>query len=46
MKITVIGAAGGVGRRVVHQAAQAGHAVTALVRTQEQADMVALHGAA
>ncbi|MGM9321032.1 SDR family oxidoreductase [Deinococcus aquaticus] len=45
MKITVIGAAGGVGRRVVHQAAQAGHAVTALVRTQEQADMVALHGA-
>ncbi|GGR57315.1 NAD dependent epimerase/dehydratase [Deinococcus seoulensis] len=45
MKITVIGAAGGVGRRVVAQAAQAGHHVTALVRTQEQADMLALHGA-
>ncbi|GAA0503258.1 SDR family oxidoreductase [Deinococcus depolymerans] len=46
MNITVIGAAGGVGRRVVQQAAQAGHHVTALVRTQDQADMLALRGAA
>lgn len=46
MQIAVIGAAGGVGRRVVAQAAEAGHAVRALVRTQEQAEMMELHGAA
>lgn len=45
MNISVIGAAGGVGRRVVAQATAAGHAVRALIRTPEQADMVSLHGA-
>ena len=45
MKIAVIGAAGGVGRHVVSQLGQAGHEVRALVRTQEQADMMSLHGA-
>ncbi|CAM3948830.1 SDR family oxidoreductase [Deinococcus marmoris] len=45
MKIAVIGAAGGVGRRVVAQAAKAGHEVSALVRREEQADMVSLYGA-
>lgn len=45
MKIAVIGAAGGVGRHVVSQLGQAGHEVWALVRTQEQADMLSLHGA-
>ncbi|WP_309571206.1 NAD(P)H-binding protein [Deinococcus sp.] len=45
MNISVIGAAGGVGRRVVAQAAAAGHTVRALVRTPEQEDMVSLHGA-
>ncbi|MDV6375701.1 SDR family oxidoreductase [Deinococcus arenicola] len=45
MKIAVIGAAGGVGRRVVAQAARAQHEVSALVRREEQADMVLLHGA-
>ncbi|TCP53984.1 putative NADH-flavin reductase [Tamaricihabitans halophyticus] len=33
MKITVFGATGGVGQQVVTQAADAGHAVTAVVRT-------------
>ncbi|AZI42205.1 SDR family oxidoreductase [Deinococcus psychrotolerans] len=46
MKIAVIGAAGGVGRQVASQLVQAGHEVRALVRTQEQADMLSLHGAA
>ncbi|OLV19804.1 SDR family oxidoreductase [Deinococcus marmoris] len=45
MKIAVIGAAGGVGRRVVAQAAKAGHDVAALVRREEQADMMSLYGA-
>lgn len=45
MKIAVMGAAGGVGRRVVAQAIQAGHEVSALVRRDEQADMVSLYGA-
>ncbi|WP_161880516.1 SDR family oxidoreductase [Deinococcus alpinitundrae] len=45
MKIAVIGAAGGVGRHVVSQLSQAGHDIRALVRTQEQADMLSLHGA-
>ena len=45
MKIAVIGAAGGVGRRVVAQATRAGHEVTALVRREEQADMMSLYGA-
>ena len=45
MTICVIGAAGGVGRRVVAQATAAGHTVRALIRTPEQADMVSLHGA-
>ncbi|CAM3251288.1 NAD(P)-binding domain-containing protein [Deinococcus saxicola] len=45
MKIAVIGAAGGVGRRVVAQAARAGHEVSALVRREEQADMMSLYGA-
>ena len=45
MNISVIGAAGGVGRRIVAQAVQAGHTVRALVRTPEQEDMVSLHGA-
>ena len=45
MKIAVIGAAGGVGRHVVSQLSQAGHEIRALVRTQEQADMLSLHGA-
>jgi uncharacterized protein YbjT (DUF2867 family) len=45
MKIAVIGAAGGVGRRVVAQAARAGHEVAALVRREEQADMMSLYGA-
>ncbi len=45
MNLAVIGAAGGVGRRVAAQAAAAGHQVRALVRTPEQADMLALHGA-
>ncbi len=45
MKIAVIGAAGGVGRRVVAQAAKAGHEVSALVRREEQADMMSLYGA-
>jgi len=45
MKIAVIGAAGGVGRHVASQLGQAGHEVRALVRTQEQADMLSLHGA-
>ncbi|THF87725.1 NAD-dependent epimerase/dehydratase family protein [Deinococcus sp. KSM4-11] len=45
MNISVIGAAGGAGRRIVAQAVQAGHTVRALVRTPEQEDMVSLHGA-
>ncbi|MBB6016684.1 SDR family oxidoreductase [Deinococcus radiopugnans] len=45
MKIAVIGAAGGVGRRVVAQAARAEHQVAALVRRDEQADMMSLYGA-
>lgn len=45
MNLAVIGAAGGVGRRVAAQAAAAGHQVRALVRTPEQADMLTLHGA-
>lgn len=45
MKIAVIGAAGGVGRRVVAQAVKAEHQVSALVRRDEQADMVSLYGA-
>ncbi|GGN39273.1 NAD(P)H-binding protein [Deinococcus daejeonensis] len=45
MNLAVIGAAGGVGRRVAAQAAAAGHQVRALVRTSEQTDMLALHGA-
>lgn len=36
--IAVIGAGGGVGRHLVSQLAQAGHAVRGLVRKQEQAD--------
>ncbi len=46
MKIAVIGAAGGVGRQVVRQLVTSGHDVRALVRTQAQADMTALRGAA
>ncbi|GGM04257.1 SDR family oxidoreductase [Deinococcus aerophilus] len=45
MNLAVIGAAGGVGRRVVAQATRAGYAVRGLVRRQEQADMLALYGA-
>lgn len=45
MKIAVVGAAGGVGRRVVAQGVQAGHQISALVRRDEQADMVSLYGA-
>ncbi|CAM3554373.1 SDR family oxidoreductase [Deinococcus frigens] len=45
MKIAVIGAAGGLGRRVVAQAVKAGHQVAALVRRDEQADMMSLYGA-
>lgn len=45
MNIAVIGAAGGVGRRVVAQASRAGHEVRALVRRDEQADMMTLYGA-
>ncbi|GHF40528.1 uncharacterized protein YbjT (DUF2867 family) [Deinococcus metalli] len=45
MNLSVIGAAGGVGRRVAAQAARAGHTVRALVRSAEQADMVSLLGA-
>ncbi|WP_189073301.1 SDR family oxidoreductase [Deinococcus sedimenti] len=37
MNLAVIGAAGGVGRRVAAQAAASGHQVRALVRTPEQA---------
>ncbi|PNY80689.1 SDR family oxidoreductase [Deinococcus koreensis] len=45
MNLSVIGAAGGVGRRVVAQASAAGHRVRGLVRTEEQAEMLRLHGA-
>ena len=45
MRIAVIGAAGGVGRRVVARATELEHEVSALVRKDEQADMVSLHGA-
>lgn len=45
MNLAVIGAAGGVGRRVVAQATRAGHTVRGLVRRQEQADMLSLYGA-
>ncbi len=45
MKIAVFGATGGVGRQVVEQALEAGHAVTALARNpqkMEPADMAAI----
>ena len=45
MNIAVIGAAGRTGRRLVAQAHAAGHGVRALVRGEEQATMVRLHGA-
>ncbi|GGL11882.1 NAD(P)H-binding protein [Deinococcus radiotolerans] len=45
MNLAVIGAAGGVGRRVAAQAAGAGHGVRALVRTPEQAARLAALGA-
>lgn len=45
MKISILGAAGGVGRRLAAQATAAGHAVRGLVRSEAQADMLRLHGA-
>lgn len=45
MQISVIGAAGGVGKRVVAQAAAAGHIVRALVRTPQQAEAMTSLGA-
>ena len=45
MNIAVIGAAGGVGQRVVAQARAAGHGVRALVRKEAQADALRAQGA-
>lgn len=45
MKIAVIGAAGGVGLRVVKQAVAAGHQVAGLVRKPEQLELLRGHGA-
>ncbi|WP_019010109.1 SDR family oxidoreductase [Deinococcus aquatilis] len=45
LTIALIGAAGGVGRRVAAQAAAEGHRVRGLVRREEQADMLSLYGA-
>ena len=45
LTVAVLGAAGGVGRLVVHALRQQGHNVLALVRKQEQADAMELLGA-
>ncbi|MDB5046657.1 MAG: hypothetical protein JWQ08_2707 [Deinococcus sp.] len=45
LTLALLGAAGGVGRRLAAQASAAGHHVRGLVRRQEQADMLSLHGA-
>ncbi|MGY2892125.1 SDR family oxidoreductase [Deinococcus sp. UYEF24] len=45
LTVAVLGAAGGVGRLVVHALRQQGHNVRALVRKQEQADALELLGA-